>query len=150
MIWLSGEVICRGLDVPDSTWEKKWSVWWGWSRQDGAAMWYDPEDSEHAGERTLSQCFETMYPDPFIGLTVYSFLFKKRKADKHYTGLGGCSSWQRPEQSRWSQQVRRANILHSARVLCITVCCNIFHFPLVLQMFLINVLATKSFYCVSI
>lgn len=109
VIWLSGDVICRGLDVPDSTWEKKWSVWWGWSRQDGTAMWCDPEDSERAGRRALSQYFfKTMDPDPFTGMTVYSFLFQQRKADKHYTGLGGCSSWQRPEQSRWSQQVRWA------------------------------------------
>lgn len=52
--------------------------------------------------------FKTMDPGPFTGMTVYSFLFQQRKADKHYTGLGGCSSWQRPEQSRWSQQVRWA------------------------------------------
>lgn len=54
--------------------------------------------------------------DPFIGMTVYASL-KQRKADKHYTGLGGCSSRPRPEQSRRGQQVRNSRLqrfeLHS-------------------------------------
>lgn len=45
-------------------------------------------------------------------LLIYYFLcvslILKREADQHYTWLGGCSSWQRPEQSRWRKQVRGA------------------------------------------
>lgn len=36
----------------------------------------------------------------------YDCVLSQRKADKHDIRLGGCSSWQRPEQSRWCQQVR--------------------------------------------
>lgn len=109
LIRLDSTVICRSLGFSGSTWEKRWSVLWGWNRQGVTARWCDPEDSEPAGKRTLLLHIEMMYHDPFLGMTVSSSL-KQRKADEHYTGLGGCSSWQRPEQSRWRQQVRRAKL----------------------------------------
>lgn len=63
-----------------------------------------------------SSHFDMICHDPFIGMTVYASL-KQRKADKHYTGLGGCSSRPRPEQSRRGQQVRNSRLqrfeLHS-------------------------------------
>lgn len=60
--------------------------------------------------QTLSTHLKVMYSDPLVvGMTVYSLL-KQRKADKHHTGLGRRSSWQRPEQSRWCQQVRQTKL----------------------------------------
>lgn len=109
LIRLDSTVICRSLGFPGSTWEKRWSVLWGWNQQGVTARWCDPEDSEPAGKHMLLLHIEMMYHDPFPGMTVSSSL-KQRKADEHYTGLGGCSSWQRPEQSRRRQQVRQAKL----------------------------------------
>lgn len=76
-------------------------------------MLYDPEDSEPAG----NTCFHCILKQPILNMIhllvwLWIILLKQRKTDKHYPGLGGCSSWQRPEQGRGSQQVRQRKLQH--------------------------------------